>query len=360
MGPMFLLPSGTWLSANPTLNTPAHSANMIPGNGKESAMERIRLGCTKLSVSPVSFGTWQLSPRFWGEQSKDDALAAMKQAVDLGINFFDTADAYGDGYAEAVLGEALRELPRDELVICTKFFNHFKPDASRYPDLSADYLTERCEASLDRLGIDTLDLVLLHFYEQLTPLAEVAATLDTLREQGKIRHIGVSNHNIEELHAQRRFGPYDVIQPPYSLIDTGIEDTLLPHCQAEDIGVMVYSPLHKGLLTGKYTGTETFSDFRANHPDFQGERFQALCGAVQSLRPMAEGYGLSVYQLILAATLMHPAIHVAVCGIKTPAQIAEAAGAMGKTLSREDYYSIRTTLAHGQAPKVLDAKGVRK
>lgn len=323
-------------------------------------MERTTLGASGLSVSPISFGTWQLSPRFWGEQSKDDAIAAMKLAFDKGVNFYDTADAYGDGYAETVLGEAIRELPRDEIVVATKFFNHFNPDASRYPDLSRNYLIERCEASLKRLGVETLDLVLLHFYDELTPLDELADTLKTLRQQGKIQAIGVSNHNVEQTRAQRRFAPYAVTQPPYSLVDRGIEAELLPYCQAEDIGVMVYSPVHKGLLTGKYTGTETFDDFRKNHPDFQGERFQALCDAVQSLRPMADGYGLSIYQLVLAATLMHPAIHVAVCGIKTPAQIEEAAGVMGKTINREDYFTIRKTLDIGQGAKVVDAKGTRK
>jgi aryl-alcohol dehydrogenase-like predicted oxidoreductase len=144
------------------------------------------------------------------------------------------------------------------------------------------------------------------------------------------------------------------------LVDTSIENDLLPYCQSENIGVMVYSPMHKGLLTGKYKGTETFNDFRSNHPDFQGDRFKALCDAVASLRPMAEGYGSTVYQLILAATLMHPAIHVAICGIKTPTQIEEAAGAMGKTLSREDYFAVRKTLILGQATKIADAKGVQK
>ena len=322
-------------------------------------MDRVILGSSELSVSPVCFGTWQLSPRFWGEQPKDVVIAAIKKAVDLGVNFFDTADAYGDGYAETVLGEALQGLPRDELVIATKFYNHFNPDASRYPDLSPAYLRERCEASLQRLGIDTIDLCLLHFYDQLTPLADVAGTLEQLREEGKVRAIGLSNHNTEETRAQRRFAPYTVTQPPYSLVDLAAEESLFPYCQAEHIGVMIYSPLHKGLLTGKYTGNETFDDFRSHHPDFQGERFKGLCGAVQSLRPMAEGYGLSVYQLILTATLMHPAIHAAICGIKTPGQIAEAAGAMGKTLSREDYFTIRKALAGG-GTKVLDAGGARK
>lgn len=323
-------------------------------------MERVTLGRSGLSVSPIAFGTWQLSQRFWGEQPKGEVIAAMQQAFELGINFFDTADAYGDGYAETVLGEAIHGLPRDELVVVTKFFNHFNPDATRYPDLSPSYLTERCEASLKRLGIEAIDVCLLHFYDQLTPLAEVAGTLEKLRDQGKIRSFGVSNHNAEQLRAQRRFGAYDIVQPEYSLVNTGIENDLLPYCQAEEIGVMVYSPLHKGLLTGKYTGDETFNDFRANHPDFQGDRYQQFCRAVQELRPMAEGYGLSIYQLVLATTLMHPAVHVAICGIKTPAQITEAAGAIGTTISRDDYFAVRTALAIGQGVKVVDARGTRK
>ena len=304
-------------------------------------MERVVLGQSGLFVSPVCFGTWQLSPRFWGHQPKEDAMAAMKLAFDRGINFIDTADAYGDGYAESVVGEAIKDLPRDELVIVTKVFNHFKPDRSRYPDLSPDHIVKRCEASLGRLGIETIDLYLLHFFDPLTRLADIADTLGRLREQGKVRVVGVSNHTVDQLRAQRRVGPYSVIQPPYSLIDPAGECDLLPYCQAEDVGVMVYSPLHKGLLTGKYTGTETFDDFRRDHPDFQGERFKALCDKVQGLGPIADRYDLTIYQLAVVVTLMHPAIHVAVCGIKTPQQIAEAAGAVGKTISREDYFAVR-------------------
>jgi aryl-alcohol dehydrogenase-like predicted oxidoreductase len=323
-------------------------------------MQRVTLGSSGLSVSPVAFGTWQLSPRFWGEQSKDDAMAAMRTAFERGINFFDTADAYGDGYAESVLGEVIQDLPRDELVICTKVFNHFNPDASRYPDLSAEHLVARCEACLDRLGIETIDLLLLHFYDQLTPLAEVAQALARLSQQGKVRAVGVSNHNVEQLRAQRQFGAYSVIQPPYSLVDNEIEDDLLPYCQSQNVGVMVYSPLHKGLLTGKYKGTETFDDFRGNHPDFQGPRFANLCRGVEQIRPIAEKYDMTVVQLVVATTLMHPAIDVAVCGIKTPEQISEAVGAVGKTVSREDYFAVRTALAAGKVQKLPDSKGTQK
>tara|TARA_B110000037_G_scaffold192414_1_gene226616 strand:- start:3638 stop:4606 length:969 start_codon:yes stop_codon:yes gene_type:complete len=322
-------------------------------------MERVILGESGLSVSPISFGTWQLSPRFWGEQSKENALSAMKLAFDEGINFFDTAEAYGDGYAETVLGEAIQQLPRDEVVIATKVFNHFKSDGSRYPDFSPEHIAERCEQSLKRLGVDTIDLYFLHLFDPLTPLADVAGALEKLKNEGEIRAFGLSNHSVEQYRAQRQSGPYSVVQPPYSLIDPEGETSLLPYCESENIGVMIYSPMHKGLLTGKYTGEETFTDFRSNHPDFQGERFKELCAKVGSLQPIADRYDLTIYQLILAATLMHPAIQVAICGIKTPAQINEAVGALGKRLSREDYFAIRNTVGPG-SPKIADTKGSRK
>jgi len=322
-------------------------------------MERVRLGSSGLDVSPISIGTWQLSPRFWGEQSKDDYISALRFAFENGVNFIDTAEAYGDGYAETVVGEAIQGLPRDELVIATKVFNHFNDDGTRYPDLSPEHITARCDVSLGRMGIETIDLYLLHMFDPLTPLAEVAGTLDRLREQGKIRAYGVSNHSVEQTRAHRKFGDYSVTQPPYSLVEPVGEEDLLPYCESEDIGVMIYSPMHKGLLTGKYTGNETFTDFRQNHPDFSGERFRDLAGAVQSLKPLAEKYGMTIYQLVLSATLMHPAIDVAVCGIKRQDQIEEALGAAGKTLSREDYFEVRKAVGPG-ATKIADTKGSRK
>jgi len=322
--------------------------------------ERIIFGATGLEVSPISFGTWQLSPRFWGDQSKADVLAAMSTAFEAGINFFDTADAYGDGYAETVLGEFLADKPRDSVVICTKVFNHFNPDGSRYPDLSPAHVRQRCELQLERMGLETIDLYLLHLYDPLMPLGDIAETMDDLKSQGKIRSYGVSNHSVEQLRAQRRFGAYDVIQPCYSLVDNNIESDLIPYCQAENVGVMIYSPMHKGLLTGKYTGGETFTDFRKHLPDFQGERFRAIAEAVKSLEPLAKKYDLTIYQLVLTATLMHPGIDVAVVGIKNKAQIAEAIGAMGKTISREDCFGVRKTLAIEGASKIQDAGGRRK
>ena len=321
---------------------------------------RIIFGATGLEVSPICFGTWQLSPRFWGEQSKADVLAAMSTALDAGINFFDTADAYGDGYAETVLGEFLAGKPRESVVICTKVFNHFNPDGSRYPDLTSAHIRQRCELQLQRMGLETIDLYLIHLPDPLTPLGAIAETMDDLKGQGKIRSFGVSNHTLEQLAAQRHFGAYDAIQPCYSLVDTKIESDLIPYCQAQNVGVMIYSPMHKGLLTGKYTGSEAFTDFRKHLPDFQGERFRTIADAVQGLAPLAKKYDLSIYQLVLTATLMHPGIDVAVVGIKDPSQIAEAAGAMGKTISREDCFAVRKALAVGGVSKIQDAGGQRK
>jgi aryl-alcohol dehydrogenase-like predicted oxidoreductase len=284
----------------------------------------------------------------------------MNAAFDAGINFFDTADAYGDGYAETVLGEFLDDKPRDRVVICTKVFNHFNPDKSRYPDLSPAHIQQRCDLELKRMGIETIDLYLLHLFDPMTALSEVAETMDALKKQGKIRSYGVSNHTVEQLRAHRRFGAYDAVQPCYSLVNTEIENDLLPYCQAENIGVMAYSPMYKGLLTGKYTGNETFTDFRKHIPDFQGERFKAIAAAVRSLKPLAEKYDLTIYQLVLTSTLMHPGIDVAVVGIKNKSQIDEAVGAMGKTISREDYFAVRKTLAIDGIPKIKDAGGERK
>jgi aryl-alcohol dehydrogenase-like predicted oxidoreductase len=321
---------------------------------------RIALGKTGLRVPRICFGTWQLSPRFWGDVAEAEVRKAMNAAFDLGIDFFDTADAYGDGLAESVLGRAMRDWPRDRVVVATKVFNHFNADGTRYPDLSPAHIVERCEDSLRRLGTDYLDIYLLHFYDQLTPLALVAETLERLRDQGKIRHYGVSNFNVEELRAARAAGNFAVLEPPYNFVQADAEQSLFPFCLAHGIGVLAYSPLHKGLLSGKYEGRETFADFRRHHPDFQGERFALLASAVRSLRPMADRYGLSIYQLVLAATLAHPAVHAAVVGVKDESQIREAAGALARTIERPDYFEIRRALNFGPGAKIRDADGRSK
>ncbi len=307
--------------------------------------ERIRLGRSGLQVSPICYGSWQLSPRFWGDVPAEQVAAAMRRAFEVGVNFYDTADAYGNGLSESVMGEALKDLPRDQIVVATKVYHHFYEDGHRHPDLSREYILQECENSLRRLKMDYVDLYQLHAFDPFTPLEETTDALEKLRQAGKIRAYGVSNFTVEQLRLARTCGDYATLQPRDSLLDRQIESDLLPYCGQEDIGVLVYSPLSRGLLTGKYDGTETFTDFRKNNPRFQGERFKKLAAAVRSLKPIADKYGLTIVQLVLVATMAHPCVHCPIVGIKTPEQIEEAAGAMGKTIDREDYHAIRNTLS---------------
>jgi len=308
---------------------------------------RLQLGRSGLSVSPICYGSWQASPQAWGNLPEEDFITAMQRAFEVGINFYDTADSYGDGASELVMGKALKALPRDEVVVATKVYHHFYPDGRRHPDLGYDYIIKACEDSLRRLRIDYIDLYQLHAWDPISCIVESTEALETLKEQGKIRAYGASNFTAEQLRLACKYGDYATLQPQYDLLTTYTEENELPYCNGEDIGVLVWGSLHRGLLSGKYTGTETFDDVRKHYPDFQGERFLDLAERVANLRPLAESYGMSITQLVLTATLMHCAIDVAIVGIKRVQQIEEVAAVMGKTISREDYYQIRRILQGG-------------
>lgn len=310
------------------------------------SIHRVRLGKSELEVSPVCYGTWQLSPRFWGEQSAQDITRAIQQAYDYDINFFDTADAYGDGHAERVVGKAIKTLPREKIVIATKVYNHFYPNSEeRHGDLSSDYIRQACDDSLKRLEVDYIDLYQCHAHDPLAHPRDIASTLDELVKAGKIRAYGVSNWSVEQMRTGAAFGDFATSQPLYSLLARDIERDILPYCIANDIGTLVYSSLHLGLLTGKYKGSETFEDVRKQRPDFQGDRFKTICDRVTQVGEIAQKYQLTTVQLVLAVTLMHPGITSAIVGIKTPEQIKEAAGAMGKTVSIIDWNKVRSLLS---------------
>lgn len=306
---------------------------------------RIRLGRSGLQVSPVCYGSWQLSPRFWGPQPEDTLIASMRRAYEVGINFYDTAGAYGDGLAEQVMGKALEPLPRDKVVIATKVCHHFLPDGKRYPDLSAAYVHSYCDDALRRLRTDYIDLYQCHAFESLTRPQETVQAMEDLIRKGKIRAYGVSNWTVEQMRLGWSIGNYSTCQPPYSLLLRGIENDILPFCMSNDVGVLVYSPLHRGLLSGKYKGDETFEDHRKTHPDYQNPRFKTICDRVAQLKPIAQDYGLTISQLVLTATLALPSIHCVIVGVKQPSQIEEAAGAMGKTISRQDWDKVRSLLS---------------
>jgi aryl-alcohol dehydrogenase-like predicted oxidoreductase len=310
-------------------------------------MERVRLGRTDLMVSPICFGCWQMGQTYWGKLPEDDLKAAVRRAVEVGVNFFDTADAYGNGYGEEVLGDAVRGISRDQVVLATKVYHRWydEPGSPRHPDLSYDYLLWECEQSLRRMKTDYIDLYQSHAFEVMTHPAETARAFDKLIKDGKIRFAGCSNYTLEQLRCALKFGRIDTLQPRYNLLQRDAEKDLLPLCIAESMGVLTWGSLRYGLLSGKYTGTETFDDLRKDDPDFQGEVFRKNVDKVSRLKPMAESLGKTVTQLVLRSMIQHPGITCPIVGIKRPAQIEEVAGAMGWTLGLRDLYRVRDALA---------------
>ena len=308
-------------------------------------MHKITLGDTGLTVSPICFGCSQMGQGKWGKIPEPQLHEAVHAAIKSGINFFDTADIYGDGVAEEILGRALKDVKRDDVVVATKVYFRFYPDGRCHPDLSGDYIIDECEASLKRLNLDYIDLYQCHLFDKFTPLEETVEAFEKLIRQGKIRAYGASNFSVEQLRSARKVGRFNSIQPYYNLLEPKPESDLLPYCQVEHVGVLVYSPLLRGLLTGKFIGDEEFTDVRRRDSRFSGEMFKTIVNKVNKLKPVAEEKKCSVTQLSLAATIAHPAIHCAIVGIKNAEQARDAAGAMDVTIGREEYFQIRDALS---------------
>ncbi|MCM8758459.1 MAG: aldo/keto reductase [Candidatus Omnitrophica bacterium] len=310
-------------------------------------MKHVQLGKTDLVVSRICFGCWQLSPRFWGNISIEDWNKALERAIELGINFIDTADAYGDGFAEITLGEFLKKHKcRQKLIIATKFYWNFTDPARRYPDTSYDYIIRECEASLKRLNTDYIDLYQIHAWDPLTRPEEVAAALIKLQKQGKIRWIGVSNMNVHQMSMYLRYMDIECLQPLYNLLDRDVEKEELPFCLEKKIGVITYSSLARGILTGKYREDEKFEDSRANHPRFTGENFKKILNAVNTyLKPVAEQLGLTVAAVAIRWILTHPAVSCAIVGIKKPQHIETLVSAADGILDRQLWHEIAAKMA---------------
>lgn len=287
-------------------------------------MQYRRLGTSDLNVSRICFGCWQLSPHFWGDVPLAPWEEALKTALDVGINFIDTADAYGNGHAEESLGAVFGRNTgmRDRIVLATKFFWSFEdggPDT--YPNTQHDYILRACEASLKRLRTDHIDLYQIHSFDPLTRPDEVGEALLRLKREGKVRWFGVSNLNAEQMRLYQRWFPIHSLQPQYSLFSRGIESNELPFCLSNDIGVMVYSPLYRGLLSGKYAADHVFTDRRTRDPLFRGAAFARVREGIEELRPMADGLGLTLAEFALSWVLRHPAITSAISGIKSPEHV---------------------------------------
>jgi aryl-alcohol dehydrogenase-like predicted oxidoreductase len=304
---------------------------------------RVQLGKTGLEVSTIGCGTWQAGP-VWGSVPDEGIIGSVRHALEVGVNFIDTAPTYGEGRAEKLVAKALADVPREDFVLCNKCYCIIRPDNKRVFNLTGDSILKQCEDSLKRLQMEMIDLYLLHAFDPKADPEDATAALEKLKSQGKIRAYGVSNYTVEQFRMALHFGDYAVQQLPYNFTNTSAEEGLLPLALTSGTGVMAYSPLARGILSGKYRGDETFNDSRKGNALFQGEKFKNACDQVQSLAPFAEKYEMTMPQLILAAVLMHPAIDCALTGSKHPDQIEESAAAMGRRIELEDYEDIRDAL----------------
>lgn len=318
------------------------------------------LGRTGIEVSSIAFGTWQLGGD-WGSFDERAATEAIRHARELGVNFFDTAHAYGGGQAEEVLGTALRDEldgDRESLVIATK--GGVDPGGERPRDAGRRSLRRGVEDSLRALKLDYIDLYQVHWPDEQTPAEETAAALQELVDEGRIRHVGVSNYDAAQMAAFERNRPVETVQPPYHLFRRGIEQELLPYTRERDIGVLVYSPLASGLLTGVITPDSTFpeDDWRSQSSAFQGETLRRNLAVVDRLSELAEARGLTVSQLAIAWVLAQRGVHVAIVGARSARNIENSLAAADVTLGVDDLADIDHIAAEGVSIEGASPEGV--
>jgi aryl-alcohol dehydrogenase-like predicted oxidoreductase len=298
-------------------------------------MQEVRLGRSGLVVSRLAFGTWQLGGD-WGPTDTAEALGAIRRAVDEGVTFFDTAQAYGFGQSEQLLSAALRGVPREQVVIATK--GGLRPtDGGLVRDASARWIRAGVDASLRALGTDYVDLYQVHWPDPATPFDETAEALARLIAEGKIRHAGVSNFDVEQMQTFGVTLPAETLQAPYDLFRRDIEAEVLPYTKAHDIGVLVYGPLAHGLLSGNLGPATRFArdDWRSRSPMFQGETYARNLRVVAELGALATELGFTLPQLAIGWTLANPAVHVAIVGTRDRDHVDEALAASAMDLDDE-------------------------
>jgi len=304
-------------------------------------MRYVRLGQTDLQVSAIAFGTWAFGGD-WGTTDLEEGQDAIEYALSLGINLFDTAQGYGFGVAEELLGRALRErADREDVIIATK--GGLRMDGDRVVrDASRDWLRKGVESSLRHLDTDYIDIYQVHWPDLHTPPQETAEALAELVANGKIRHVGLSNYDADQMETFGQFGAVHTLQPPYHLFHREIEETVLPYTTAHDIGVLVYGPLAHGLLSGRLTESTAFDadDWRSHSIDFTGPTFHRNLAVVEQLKEFAQQRDITLPQLAVAWTLANPAVHVAIVGARRPGHLTETAAAADITLSESDLKEI--------------------
>jgi aryl-alcohol dehydrogenase-like predicted oxidoreductase len=302
-----------------------------------------RLGNSELQITPIGFGAWAIGGSgwsfAWGAQDDSDSVAAIHEALDVGVNWIDTAAVYGLGHSEEVVARALDGVRNRPLVFtkCARVWNE-KREIGKC--LKAASIRRECEASLRRLGVDTIDLYQVHWPEPDEDIEEGWTTLAALQKEGKVRSIGVSNFNVAQMKRAQAIAPIASLQPKYSLLHREFEQEILPFCEREGIGVIAYSPMASGLLTGAMSRERVAAlptdDWRRRNADFQEPRLSRNLAFVETLRAIGARSGRTPAEVAVAWVLRHPAVTGAIVGARRPGQFRGVAGAVDLRLDDED------------------------
>jgi aryl-alcohol dehydrogenase-like predicted oxidoreductase len=314
------------------------------------------LGNSDLQLSPIGFGAWAIGGAdwqyAWGPQEDSDSIAAIHRALDLGVNWIDTAAVYGLGHAEEVVARAVKTSGKRPYIF-TKCSRRWNADGSILSSLQPDSLGEELEGSLRRLGVETIDLYQIHWPSPEEEIERAWETLVALRQQGKIRWIGVSNFSAAQMQRIQRIAPITSLQPPYSMLRRAVEETVLPFAEANGIGVINYSPMLSGMLTGKMTAERAASlpenDWRRNNVEFKEPRLSRNLRLVELLREIGNAHGVTPGVVAVAWTLHHPAITAAIVGGRSARQVEELAPALEFRLGEEEFARINAFLAANPA-----------
>ena len=306
-------------------------------------MQKKRLGNSDMEITPIGVGAWAMGGSGWafgwGHQEDRESIEAIHTALDAGVNWIDTAAVYGLGHSEEVVAEAVADRSEKPFIF-TKCERIWDENRQIQKSLKRDSIRRECEASLRRLKVDVIDLYQIHWPEPEEDIEEGWTTLAELQQEGKVRWIGVSNFNVQQMKRIEAIAPITSLQPPYSLISPEIEESILPHCLEKNIGVIVYSPMKSGLLTGKMTRERVQSlpedDFRKRALAFQEPNLTRNLALADKLVQIGKRHGKSAGEVAIAWALRHPAVTGAIVGMRSAKQAREVLGAADFRLSEDE------------------------
>ena len=314
-------------------------------------MEKREFGRTGMEITRIGFGSWAIGgsgwAAAWGPQDDDEAVGAIRRAVELGMNWIDTAAVYGLGHSEELVARALKGLSERPYVF-TKCSLVWDEKRDVHNNLKKDSVKRECEESLRRLQTDVIDLYQIHWPRPNEDIEEGWSALAELKDEGKVRHIGVSNFDASQMERAQGIAPVETLQPPYNMINRDIEEEILPYCREHDIGVIVYSPMRSGLLTGKMSRERVENlpsdDWRRKNSDFREPRLSRNLELVGLLEEIGSEHGRSPAEVAIAWTLRHPAVTAAIVGGRRPDQVDGIIGAAEFSLSEDELERIESFL----------------